>query len=124
VGERLYSRAEANAALPRVRPLLERARDLRRSIADPEGLRRLAGVIAGDGGGQATSRLMETEEELRRIVAEIEEMGIVVRDLSTGLIDFPAEREGEPVYLCWRLEEPGVDHWHARDAGFAGREPL
>ena len=124
MSERLYSREEANGLLPKVRPLLERARDLQGSMADPARLRHLAGVIAGNGGGEATSQLMETEEELRGIIAELEAMGIVVRDVSAGLIDFPAERDGEPVYLCWRLDEPGVDHWHARAAGFAGREPL
>jgi hypothetical protein len=49
---------------------------------------------------------------------------VVVRDPSTGLVDFPAERDGEPVYLCWRLGEDEVAHWHDRDSGFSSRQPL
>jgi hypothetical protein len=51
-------------------------------------------------------------------------MGVVVKDLETGLLDFPTERDGEVVFLCWRYGEPSVAHWHSLDAGFAGRQPL
>jgi hypothetical protein len=51
-------------------------------------------------------------------------MGVLVKDLETGLLDFPSERDGEIVFLCWRHGEPSVAHWHAVDAGFSGRQPL
>jgi hypothetical protein len=68
--------------------------------------------------------MMAEGDELSRVVAEIGGLGVVVRDPSTGLVDFPAERDGEPVYLCWRLGEDEVAHWHDRDSGFSGRKPL
>src|SRR5207302_4551737 len=124
VGERLFTRDEANALAPRLRPLLERMRELQQEMVEPARLRRLGSVVAANGGGHVATDLMEREAELRRIASAVERMGIVVRDPSAGLVDFPAERDGRPVYLCWRLDEASVDHWHDREAGFAGREPL
>jgi len=49
---------------------------------------------------------------------------IVVRDLVRGLVDFPAVRDGEEIYLCWLVDEPQIEHWHALDAGFSGRRRL
>jgi hypothetical protein len=62
--------------------------------------------------------------ELVLVLQAFERLEIVVRDLDRGLIDFPALRGGEEVYLCWLLDEPEVAHWHAIEAGFPGRRPL
>jgi len=124
MAERLFSREEANSLLPTLRPLLERAREVSAVLADREKRRHLRSVTVGNGGGAAAREMMAEGDELSRIVTEITRLGVVVRDPSTGLVDFPAEREGEPVYLCWRLEEGEVAHWHDRDSGFAGRQPL
>ena len=51
-------------------------------------------------------------------------MGIVVRDPSSGLIDFPSKREGKVVFLCWRVGEERIAYWHDPESGFAGRKPL
>jgi hypothetical protein len=115
---------EANALLPRLRPLLERLQEAQRSLADHEMLQRLRTAAAGNGGGAAARAVMETGDEFGRITAEIEQLGVVVRDAAAGLVDFPAERDGHPVYLCWRLDEDDVSHWHDRESGFMGRQPL
>ena len=57
-------------------------------------------------------------------VRELTELGVDMKGFDIGLVDFPGEVDGHPVYLCWRLGEPSVAHWHERDAGFAGRQPL
>ncbi|HSC33100.1 MAG TPA: DUF2203 domain-containing protein [Gemmatimonadaceae bacterium] len=63
--------------------------------------------------------------EIEGCIREIQALGAEYRTpLDAGLVDFPAEMDGRPVYLCWRLGEPAVDHWHEIDAGFAGRQPL
>jgi hypothetical protein len=62
--------------------------------------------------------------QLSRAVSELEAVDVVLRDVERGLIDFPALREGEEVYLCWLLEEDEIRFWHQPDAGFAGRRPL
>ena len=59
-----------------------------------------------------------------RYVGELTELGVKMSGPDVGLVDFPGEMEGRPVYLCWRLGEPAVAHWHEQDAGFAGRQPL
>jgi hypothetical protein len=77
--------------------------------------------------GRAAELEREAEQLAREVdgfVAELGSLGIEVKDYAQGLIDFPAEREGRPVYLCWRLGEPAVRFWHEVDAGFAGRRPL
>jgi hypothetical protein len=122
--ERLFSREEANLLLPLLRPLLERAREVSAVLGDRGRQRRLRSVTVGNGGGEAAREMMADGDELSRVVAEIGELRVVVRDPSTGLVDFPAERDGEPVYLCWRLGEDEVAHWHDRDSGFSGRKPL
>jgi hypothetical protein len=122
--ERLFSREEANLLLPLLRPLLERAREVSAVLGDRARQRRLRSVTVGNGGGEAAREMMAEGDELSRVVAEIGGLGVVVRDPSTGLVDFPAERDGEPVYLCWRLGEDEVAHWHDRDSGFSGRKPL
>jgi hypothetical protein len=62
--------------------------------------------------------------ELDAFEAELEALGIQLKDRRIGLIDFPSELDGRRVLLCWRLGEPSVQFWHDEDAGFAGRQPL
>jgi hypothetical protein len=61
---------------------------------------------------------------MRALVEEIEALGAEVKDLELGLVDFPAEREGETVLLCWRVGEEEIGYWHGLEEGFAGRRPL
>ena len=60
-------------------------------------------------------------ETIDRYVGELNELGVEIKGMDVGLVDFPGEMGGRPVCLCWRLGEPAVAHWHERDAGFAGR---
>lgn len=120
--ERLFTPEEANAALDRLREALPRVREARRVLLDSG--RRVREAASGDGGGPDGvahwEALATLREEVQRIVAE----GIVLRDAEAGLVDFPAEREGRRVFLCWRLGEDEVRFWHEADGGFAGRRPL
>jgi hypothetical protein len=63
-------------------------------------------------------------DELDTFEAELESLGIQLKDRRVGLVDFPSELDGRRVLLCWRLGEPSVQFWHDEDAGFAGRQPL
>lgn len=122
--ERLYTVEQADAALPRLRAMLERLAEVRAEFDDPQRVQRIRSAIAGNGGGAAAASMEDAGQRIAAVVAEIESMGVILRDASSGLVDFPAERDGRPVYLCWRAGEDRVAHWHGRDAGFAGREPL
>jgi hypothetical protein len=59
-----------------------------------------------------------------RALNELEAVDVVVRDVERGLVDFPALRDGEEIYLCWLVDEDEIGFWHEPDAGFAGRRPL
>src|SRR5580698_4426525 len=63
-------------------------------------------------------------ETLKTSMERIEEMGVIVKDLDIGLVDFPTLLRGEEVYLCWRMDEDDIDHWHGVNEGFSGRRPI
>jgi hypothetical protein len=63
-------------------------------------------------------------DELRALLEFLDSHGVVLRDVKTGLVDFPTIREGEPAWLCWRLEDPDLAFWHTTREGFASRRPL
>ncbi|MDG6937388.1 MAG: DUF2203 domain-containing protein [Nitrososphaerota archaeon] len=63
-------------------------------------------------------------DDMTRKISELEDLGVEVKDLEFGLVDFPAERYGQEVLLCWRYGEPEVSFWHARREGYNGRKPL
>ena len=63
-------------------------------------------------------------ERLKAAVRQIQETGCIIKDLDLGLIDFPTLFRGEEVYLCWRMDESDIDHWHGVNEGFGGRKPI
>jgi len=69
-------------------------------------------------------RARQQIDEIATFEAELEKLGIQLKDRRAGLIDFPSELEGRRVLLCWRLGEPSVQFWHDEQSGFAGRRPL
>ena len=129
---RHFTPDEANAALEHVRPLVERLVATRADhVAALERQEELERKIHGNGGGIPPAQLAEAAAEvdavarrLARLVDEIAEHGAEVKDIDTGLIDFPALRNGEIVLLCWQLGEDEIRFWHGTEDGFAGRRPL
>ncbi|HKS77882.1 MAG TPA: DUF2203 domain-containing protein [Gaiellaceae bacterium] len=129
---RHFTPEEANAELDEVRPLVEQLVATRQEHAAAlERQEELEGKIRGNGGGippaelaSATAEVDGVARRLARLVDEITEHGAQVKDLDTGLIDFPALRHGETVLLCWQLGEDEIAWWHRIEDGFAGRRPL
>lgn len=124
--QRLFTIAEANALLPTLRPLLAQLRRARQRIAEAEPALRpvLAQANTSNTGNRVASQMVFELERAEKLMLQLQTLGVEIKDLSTGLVDFPAEREGRVVYLCWRTDEPQVSHWHEVAAGFAGRQPL
>ena len=85
---------------------------------------RIDEAVARDGGGVAGSDWFRHQQTLKDEVTYLAERGILLRDPETGLVDFPAERDGDRVFLCWRLGEDDIAYFHAEHAGFSGRKPL
>ena len=73
---------------------------------------------------QLQDQLQEISFERTEFIDELQGLGIELKDPNVGLIDFPAMLEGRVVYLCWRLGEGEISHWHELESGFAGRQPV
>ena len=126
---RYYDLDAANARIDELRPVLEALRDDRDDVAESQ--RQLSRFRATNGSSDHAAELERREEHVRLIVqrmtqsvAQIEAWGVTLRDISSGLIDFPALAMGRPIWLCWRLGEGDIDWWHELEAGIAGRRPL
>ena len=130
--ERRFTPGEANEALATVRPLVEQMVAHRRALAGAQHRQaELVVKIAGNGGDLGPSELQEAAETIQsaadaiaECVRELDDLGVQVKSVEEGLVDFPSERDGEEVLLCWRVGEQRVAFWHGLDEGFAGRKPL
>jgi len=126
---RYFGIDEANDQIAQVRPLLERLRADRDRVAQLQ--RELVRGRQTNGSAEHAEQLAELEDEEREIVrrmqqavGQIDVLGITLRDISTGLIDFPALANGRPIWLCWRLGEDDIAWWHEINTGFDRRQPL
>jgi hypothetical protein len=125
IHERHFTVEEANSLLGRIEPMLRSLREARDRLTDAEAHEALAGAAPGNGGGDPGRNVGEAFLEVRGLLFELQELGIVVRDIDRGLIDFPAILDGREVYLCWELDEPQqIAFWHDLEAGYGGRQPL
>ena len=130
--DRLFTPAEANSALEEVRPVAERLVAVRQRMRELERTQGdLVLAIGGNGGGYAASDLNAAQTEIVGLaeaadacVEKLTDLGVELKDLDLGLLDFPSERDGEPVLLCWHVGEDAVTEWHGLSEGYAGRKPI
>jgi hypothetical protein len=129
--DQTFTPGEAEALLPRIIPLLEEIQQLRSAyVAGEEQLEALQEKLQGNGHiaqpkvAQARAAMAHAVQGIDRAVAAMNALGVLVKDLESGLVDFPARRQGREVYLCWRLGEPRIGWWHPTDSGFADRLPI
>ncbi|MDQ3878172.1 MAG: DUF2203 domain-containing protein [Actinomycetota bacterium] len=120
--ERLYSVKEANEMLPYIAPALVELREKFEEAAKIKAAVTQAAVT--NGGSRHRDSWNRTMARVTELIERLAEWQIELRDIETGLIDFPARFGDEDVWLCWRLGEPSVAYWHRRDEGFAERQPL
>jgi len=128
-----FTLEEAQALLPLLESLLKRALEGKRAAEEVETrLGELGRRIYLSGGmrvdvAAVSKERTEMEGHLQRVresVAEIDSIGVQVKDMETGLLDFPCKIDDEVVLLCWRMGESAIEHWHSIEDGFAGRKPL
>jgi hypothetical protein len=128
---RLFTLEEANALIPALTIDLNRLRDLfEQSRPTRDKLTRVEQYGKSNGKDLATE-LRDLQESLQTwrteaesIIEKISSLGCEIKDLEQGLIDFPSERDGRTVYLCWKHGEERIEFWHEVSTGFAGRMPL
>jgi hypothetical protein len=124
--ERHYTLEQANAVRPWVAERVQWIRDARARLValDQQAGEAIAALDPQVGGSYPGPDVARVLVELSRAVGQLQAVDIVLRDVDRGLVDFPALRDGEEVYLCWLLDEDEIRFWHGPDAGFAGRRPL
>lgn len=124
---------EAQSLLPVLESLLKRAIDGKRAAQEVESrLSELGRRIYLSGGmrvniAEAGKQRTEMEGHLQRVresIAEIDSIGVQVKDVDSGLLDFPCRLEDKVVLLCWRMGETAIEHWHTIEDGFKGRQPV
>jgi hypothetical protein len=129
---KIFTVEQANAALPLVRAITSDLVRLSREVMERR--ERLALLSAGRSStakdlyseelAQIEEELDKDSEQLEAYVDELRELGVEPKSGPEGLVDFPSLMDDQIVFLCWKLGEPEVTHWHAIDAGFAGRQSL
>ncbi len=122
---RYFTLEEANAALETIKPLIAEILSIRDKVLKqrPE-IWPAIERSAGNGGNATLSRVAVDFERLDKLLHRVLDTGVQVKDLNVGLLDFPAMRGDQEVYLCWKHGEPDIRYWHEIEAGFAGRKPI
>jgi hypothetical protein len=124
---------EAQSLLPVLESLLKRAIEGKQSAEQVEsGLSEVSRRIYLSGGmrvdvaaiARQRAELESHVQRIRESIAEIDSLGVQVKDLEAGLLDFPCRLDDQVVLLCWRMGEPAIEHWHPVDSGFKDRQPV
>lgn len=133
MSDRTFTLDEAQSLLPVLESLLRSAIEGKKIIEDHEvEQQELQHRIMMNGGmllnivpiARRKAERVKAEQRAKDALAEIDAIGVQVKDLDIGLLDFPCEVEGQIILLCWKLGEPSIGHWHGTQEGFAGRKPI
>ena len=122
---RIFTVEEANSLLPKLQELLGDVaihRDAMREKAPH--LEHILKAAISNGGGRVGSEYGVAAYNLYLTIERIRELGVLLKDLDMGLLDFPHERDGRVVFLCWHPPEEQIGYWHEIQAGYQGRQPL
>ncbi|MHA2621670.1 MAG: DUF2203 family protein [bacterium JZ-2024 1] len=120
---RYHTIESANSMLPMIRASLQELRDIIRMLSESEEAVAVKQMVAS-GADVSQPVLFRRLLGLLEILQELHERRIILRDVSTGLVDFPARYHSREIFLCWKEDEPSVQYWHPVDTGFGGRRPI
>ncbi|MDQ3966037.1 MAG: DUF2203 domain-containing protein [Actinomycetota bacterium] len=122
---RLFTVEEANDLLPKLQELLKDVAVHRDAVREKAPhLEPILKAAASNGGGRTGSEYAVEAYNLYLAIERIQELGVLLKDLDAGLLDFPHERDGRIVFLCWHPPEEKIGYWHEIQAGYQGRQPL
>jgi hypothetical protein len=133
MSDRTFTLDEAHSLLPVLESLLRTAISAKKLMEQVEAEQQaLARRLFLNGGtyldvvplARRKAERMKAEQRAKDALAEIDSIGVQVKDLDVGLLDFPCQVEGRTVLLCWKLGEKSITHWHGTEEGFAGRKPI
>jgi hypothetical protein len=122
---RYFTLPEANETLVSIRLWMDEVQTIRREILvhQPE-IWSVMEKSAGNGGNPTLSRMVKTFDRLDALIHNIQDTGAIIKDINTGLLDFPAIKDEREVYLCWKHGEGDIAYWHEIEDGFAGRQSI
>jgi hypothetical protein len=122
---RYFTLSEANETLASIRLWMDEIQTIRSEILvhQPE-IWSVMEKSAGNGGNPTLSRMVKTFDRLDALIHNIQDTGVVIKDINTGLLDFPAVKDEHEVYLCWKHGEADIAFWHEIEDGFAGRQSI
>jgi len=122
---RYFTLQQANESLSSIRVWLDEIQTIREEIiAHQPQIWSVMEKSAGNGGHPELSRMVPAFDRLDKLIHEIQDMGVLIKDINVGLLDFPAMRNGREVYLCWKYGEGDIAFWHEIEDGFAGRQSI
>jgi hypothetical protein len=133
MSDRTFTLEEAHTLLPVLESLLRNAISGKKLVEQFESVMQMLQHRIFLAGGtfvdvvplaKRKSERVKAEQRAKDALAEIDSIGVQVKDLEVGLLDFPCEVEGRIVLLCWKLGEHSITHWHGTDEGFSGRKPI
>jgi hypothetical protein len=124
VFKRHFTLTEAKDLLPKVIHWFEELDGLRLVLGDLDDQMEAQSEGGDDLGGANVNRRIKVLAEITGLLREFRRHGVQIKDLETGLIDFPSLRDGNEVFLCWKRGEETIEYWHDLQSGFAGRQPL
>ena len=133
MADRTFTLDEAQSLLPVLESLLRTAISSKKVIEEAEAEQQaLQHRVFLNGGmfldivplARRKAERAKAEQRVKDTIAEIDSIGVQVKDLDIGLLDFPCEVEGQIILLCWKLGEKSITHWHGTQEGFAGRKPI
>jgi hypothetical protein len=133
MSDRTFTLDEAQSLLPVLESLLRTAIHAKKVVDETEAEQQaLQHHVFLNGGmflnvvplARRKAERAKAEQRAKDALAEIDSIGVQVKDLSIGLLDFPCEVEGQTILLCWKLGEKSITHWHGVEEGFAGRKPI
>ena len=127
--EKIFTIEEANRTLPLVSRIVDDLVRDHRIWEDKVREFELATVGSSPEHPDAIAELLQSEaqrlaRDIEGYIAELNDLGVIVKGMDTGLVDFRGQMDGREVYYCWKLGEPSVMYWHEIDAGFVGRQRL
>lgn len=122
---RFFTLEEASKTLEIIRPMMEEVVAICRKIitSQPE-IWPAIEKSAGNGGNPTLNQMVPDFKRLEELLHRVDELGVLIKDIEIGLLDFPALRNEKEVYLCWKVGEEKIEYWHEVEAGFAGRQPI
>src|ERR1700758_758078 len=133
MAERTFTLEEAKSLLPVLESLLRTAIAGKKVLEEVDAeLQALAHRVFLNGGmfldvvplARRKAERAKAEQRAKDALAEIDSIGVQVKDIDIGLLDFPCDVEGQIILLCWKLGEKTITHWHGVQEGFAGRKPI